>query len=219
MDKNVDLTKILMALKKQWKILIILPVIFIILSLLISFMLPAKYEASTQVLINQKKSDKDFMAQEVQSNIQLVNTYKEIIQSPRILDTVVDKNKKYTYDEFKEMLNVTNEKDSQIININVTANSKKEAEKNANLVANTVEKQMPKIMEINNVSILSQANSTAEKVFPKPLFNALTGFILGLMLAISVILLKVLLDQHIRTEADVEDELGLPILGSIQKIN
>ena len=33
------------------------------------------------------------MAQEVQSNIQLVNTYSEILKSPRILDEVAKKNK------------------------------------------------------------------------------------------------------------------------------
>lgn len=31
------------------------------------------------------------MAQEVQSNIQLVNTYSEIVKSPRILDEVAKK--------------------------------------------------------------------------------------------------------------------------------
>ena len=47
-----------------------------------------KYEASTQILVSQKEKESKMMAQEVQSNIQLVNTYAEIIKSPRILDDV-----------------------------------------------------------------------------------------------------------------------------------
>ena len=36
------------------------------------------------------------MAQEVQSNIQLVNTYSEILKSPRIIEDVAKKNSKYS---------------------------------------------------------------------------------------------------------------------------
>ena len=52
-----------------------------------------EYEANTQVLVNQKEKNSELMAQEVQSNIQLVNTYSEILKSPRILDEVAKKNK------------------------------------------------------------------------------------------------------------------------------
>lgn len=95
MEKTLDLTKIMNALKKQWKLLVIISLLFVAISLAISFFLMTpKYQASTQVLVNQKKTNKDFMAQEVQSNIQLVNTYKEIIQSPRIREAVAKKKKK-----------------------------------------------------------------------------------------------------------------------------
>ncbi len=219
MEKTLDLTKIMNALKKQWKLLVIIPLLFVAISLAISFFLMTpKYQASTQVLVNQKKTNKDFMAQEVQSNIQLVNTYNEIIQSPRIREAVAKKSKEYSSNEINSMLDVTNEADSQIININVTSKSKKDSEKIANLVAKTVEKQMPKIMDVNNVSILSTADDTAKKVSPKPISNTLIALILGLLVALVIIVIRVLLDQHIRTEADVEEELELPVLGSIQKI-
>lgn len=66
MEKTLDLTKIMNALKKQWKLLVIIPLLFVAISLAISFFLMTpKYQASTQVLVNQKKTNKDFMAQEV----------------------------------------------------------------------------------------------------------------------------------------------------------
>ena len=47
------------------------------------------------MLVNEKEKDKDMMAQQVQSNIQLVNTYSEIIKSPRILDKVAKEHKNF----------------------------------------------------------------------------------------------------------------------------
>ena len=52
--------------------------------------------------------------QEVQSNIQLVNTYKEIVKSPRILDEVSkDLNDKYSPSKLSSMLTITNEENTQ----------------------------------------------------------------------------------------------------------
>ena len=50
--------------------------------------MPDKYTASTQILVNMKKSSSDLAFQNVQSSLQSVNTYTEIIKSPRILDKV-----------------------------------------------------------------------------------------------------------------------------------
>lgn len=94
MENTLDLTKIWEIIKKNWKLLIIIPLVFLILSALITFFLiKPKYEASTQVLVNEKEKDSKVAAQEVQGNIQLVNTYAEIIKSPRVLDEVAKKKK------------------------------------------------------------------------------------------------------------------------------
>lgn len=92
MENSLSLSKFLTALRKNLKLLILLPLIFILISALITmFLMKPKYEANTQVLVNQKEKNSELMAQEVQSNIQLVNTYSEIVKSPRILDEVAKK--------------------------------------------------------------------------------------------------------------------------------
>ena len=73
-------------------------------------------------------------------------------------------------------------------------------------------------MSVDNVSVLSKADGTAEKVSPRTMMNLLEGLILGLIVAISIITFKEIFDKRIRTEEDVEKELGIPVLGSIQKI-
>lgn len=55
------------------------------------FMTPI-YQSSTQILVNQKKQEgAAIQLGEIQSNIQLTNTYKVIIKSPVILDQVNEK--------------------------------------------------------------------------------------------------------------------------------
>ncbi|WP_342610532.1 YveK family protein [Staphylococcus hsinchuensis] len=219
MESTVDLTKILKMLKNNLKLLIILPLIFLLISAIISFFfIDNKYQATTQVLVNEKEKDPKMMAQEVQSNIQLVNTYSEIVKSPRIINKVSEKlDNKYTSKELESMLSVNNQAETQLLNINITSKDKKESEKIANAYANVFSKEVPKIMSVDNVSILSHADGTSKQVEPKTIINLALGIFIGLALALLIIGFKALFDKRIKNEEDVERLLDIPVLGSIQK--
>ena len=199
MESTLELTKIKEVLQKNLKILIILPLLFLIISAIVTFfVLSPKY----------------------QGNIQLVNTYKEIVKSPRILDEVSkDLNNKYSPSKLSSMLTITNQENTQLINIQVKSGHKQDSEKIANSFAKVTSKQIPKIMSVDNVSILSKADGTAVKVAPKTVVNLIGAFFLGLVVALIYIFFKVIFDKRIKDEEDVEKELGLPVLGSIQKFN
>ena len=218
-ENTIEFTRILQIIKKNLWLLILLPIIFLLLSVVLTFfVLKPQYQASTQVLVNQKKEAKNVGVQEVQGNIQLVNTYAEILKSPRILDKVSKDYNKYSSEELNKMVNVKTQANSQILNINVTDHNKKESEDIANKVANVFKDDMPHIMNVDNVSILSTANGTAEKVSPKTSLNLIIGLFVGLVLAIFIIALKEMLDKRIKSEEDVERELNVPVLGSIPKL-
>ena len=221
MEETIDLSKLFAILKKNIKYLIILPIAFLVLSIVITFIfMTPKYSASTQVLVNQKEMDSQMMAQEVQSNLQLVNTYTEIIKSPRILDKV-SKNLKgqYSSEEISGMLTVSNQAESQILNIAVENKNRETASKVANEIATVFSKDVSKIMNVDNVSILSKADNNGNKVSPKPLINAVVGIFLGIIVALIIIFLKEILDKRIKTEEDVEEILNLPVLGVIQRFD
>ncbi|SUM31559.1 putative capsular polysaccharide synthesis enzyme Cap5A [Staphylococcus gallinarum] len=130
MENTFDLSKITRIIKKNLKLLILLPLICLIVSAIITFFfMTPKYQATTQVLVNEKNKDQQMMAQEVQSNIELVNTYSEIIKSPRIIDKVSKSVKhQYSASEISSMLTVTNQDRSQILEIGVTSNSRRDSE-------------------------------------------------------------------------------------------
>ncbi|WP_210124715.1 MULTISPECIES: Wzz/FepE/Etk N-terminal domain-containing protein [unclassified Staphylococcus] len=218
MVETIDLSRLFTILKKNMKYLIILPIVFLALSMVITFVfMTPKYSSSTQVLVNQKETDNQMMAQQVQSNLQLVNTYSEIIKSPRILDKVSKNLKgKYSSNEISGMLTVSNQAESQILNIAVENESREAASKVANEIAKVFSKDVNKIMNVDNVSILSKADTEGNQISPQPLVNSVVGIFLGLIVALIIIFLKEMLDKRIKTEEDVTEILDLPVLGTIQ---
>lgn len=130
MESTLELTKIKEVLQKLENFNYFTAIILIISAIVTFFVLSPKYQANTQILVNQTKGDNpQFMAQEVQSNIQLVNTYKEIVKSPRILDEVSkDLNDKYSPSKLSSMLTITNQENTQLINIQVKSGHKEDSE-------------------------------------------------------------------------------------------
>ncbi|WP_257184004.1 Wzz/FepE/Etk N-terminal domain-containing protein [Staphylococcus hominis] len=217
MEEIIDFNKFFIIIKRNYKLIIIIPLILLTISMIITTFIQPKFEAKTQVLVNQETHNENLQAQQVQSNLQLVNTYSEIIKSPRILDEVSKKlDNKYSKDEIENMLTVSNQTDSQILTISIKSSDSKYSGILANEIAKVFSKEIDKIMKVDNVSILSEAQNKSPKVSPSYLLNGVIALITGLIFAFIAVFSKELLDKRIKNEEDVKSYLELPVLGSIQ---
>lgn len=222
MKNTSNILEIRKIIKKNIVLLITIPLFFLVISIVATqYFIENKYVAKTQILVYERQTQPlnfNNKVQEIQSNLQLVNTYSEIIKSPRILEKVAkDSNVMYGADTLAKMLTVTNQPDTQILNIAIQSKNAKEAEHIANNVAKIFQKEIPKIMDVNNVSILSNANNKAIQVSPKLLINTGIGFTSGAILAIIIVTIREITDKRIKNEADVKENLDIPVLGFIQK--
>lgn len=157
--------------------------------------------------MNEKEKDQQMMAQEVQNNIQLVNTYAEIVKVLELLMKYQKLHHKYSSNELTGMLKVSNQDETQLLNIAIDSNNDKDSEKIANTFAKVFSKEVPEIMSVDNVSILSSAKGTSEQVEPKTIMNLVLGLVLGMIVALLIITFKELFDKRIKNEEDVKKNL------------
>ncbi|MFC3523653.1 YveK family protein [Marinococcus halophilus] len=80
---------------------------------------------------------------------------------------------------------------------------------------------MPNIMSVDNVSVLApaKASETEEPVSPQPLFNIALALLIGAMIGIGFAFVREYLDRSIKEEEDIENGLGLSVLGTISFIS
>lgn len=107
MEETISLKEILDTLKKRISLIILITAIATAASGIVSyFFITPIYQASTQILVNQTKDDQAaFQYNEIQTNLQLINTYNVIIKSPRILELVIEElGLNETVDELNEKL-------------------------------------------------------------------------------------------------------------------
>ena len=91
MEETISLQELFETLKKRLVMIILITMTAGLLSGVYSyFFITPIYQASTQILINQEKNEQSFYSpSDIQTNLQLINTYNVIITSPAILDKVV----------------------------------------------------------------------------------------------------------------------------------
>ncbi|MGH1288376.1 YveK family protein [Bacillus toyonensis] len=223
MEETICLKDLFDILKKHVLIILSIAIGAAIVSSIINFYFVTPiYQSSTQILVNQKKQEGIIQPGEVQTNIQLTNTYKVIIKSPVILEQVKNKLKlEISVQELSKRINVANEKDSQVIIITIQDEDIKTASDIANTIAEVFKDEVSKIMNVDNVTILSKAeiNEGEEPVKPRPMLNIGIVFGIGLILALGLAFLLEYLDSTLKTEEDIEKELQLPVFGVVTHIS
>lgn len=224
MEETISLKELFQVLRKRLAMILAITFGAAIVSAIISFffMTPI-YQSATQILVNQKKQEgAAFQAGEVQTNIQLTNTYKVIIKSPVILDQVKEKlNLDMTAEELAEKIEVANEKDSQVISVTAQDKDPKVARDIANTTAEVFTDEVVKIMSVDNVTVLSKAEvgEAQSPIKPNPTLNIAIAFVVGLMASVGLAFLLEYLDNTVKKEEDIEALLGLPVLGVVARMD
>ncbi len=224
MEETISLKELFYILKKRLAMILVIAFGAAIVSAIISFffMTPI-YQSSTQILVNQKKQEGAMIqAGEIQTNIQLTNTYKVIIKSPVVLDQVNEKlNLNMTAQALTGKINVANEKDSQVISVTAEDKDPKLARDIANATADVFKGEVAKIMNVDNVTVLSKAEVAENQspIKPSPMLNVAIAFVVGLMASVGLAFLLEYLDNTVKKEEDVESLLGLPVLGIVARMD
>ncbi|MGJ7920795.1 YveK family protein [Neobacillus sp. LXY-4] len=223
MEDAISIKEIFQTLRKRLILIVVITITAVFVSGVISyFYLTPIYQASTQLLVNQSKDETTvYSPNEVQTNLQLINTYNVIIKSPAILELVIKElDLDMTSSQLNGKITVQSEKDSQVVNISVQDANPVVAVKMANKIAEVFKNEIVKIMNVNNVSILAKATIAEHPVpiKPNPPLNIAIALVIGLMLGVGVTFLLEYLDNTVKSEQDIEKRLDIPVLGVISTI-
>lgn len=224
MEKQTSLIEIWKLLKKRYLFVVSVFLLSVSVTVAVSmFLLTPIYEASTQMLINQKKLDKNQLnAQDIETNLQLINTYNVIIKSPVILAKVIEELElDIPLETLEKNISIKNQQNSQVINIQVENPSRKKAVAIANKTAEVFQEEISNIMSVDNVIILYPANEkrSMDPTKPNLLLNTALASILGLLLGVGITVLREYFNTTIKTEEDLSEFVDYPFLGLVSTMS
>ena len=167
-------------------------------------------------MVNQATDNKNLSAEALQAGTFLTKDYKEIITSNDVLSEVIkDEKLNMTEAELAKMISVDIPTDTRLILISVNAKTGQDAQTLANKVREVASEKIKKVTKVEDVTTLEEAKLPESPSSPNIKLNVLLGAVLGGFLAVIGVLVREILDDRVRRPEDVEDVLGMTLLGII----
>lgn len=210
---------VLYLLRKLWSrkffIIFIALVVGTIALLGSVFLIKPKYTSTTRIYVVSRTAD-SITNQDLQAGSYLVKDYQEVITSNEVLSSVINKEKlSLTPNELSSMISVTIPTDTRVISISVEDDNAQEATTIANTVREVAAEKIKAVTKVDDVTTLEAAEVPKEPSSPNIKRNTLIGVIAGGVLAVISIIILEVLDDRVRRPEDIEDVLGLPLLGIV----
>lgn len=165
-ETTIDLRDVVKTLKKRRRTVLGVFLAVVIITAVVSFIIPPTYEATATLRVKQPKSLgssllADLPMTGMNNTKQLMSTYAEIIKSRTVVQAVIDKTQSDkedipTYEDMLKRITTKPVKDTEILNVQVQAKSPEEAQYVTNALVETF---------MDRITYLSRAEQSVVREF------------------------------------------------------
>lgn len=235
MNIDANVQRIIFALMRRWKLLII----FAIIGGMIGYFYTARFTTLTYT------SNVEFLAYAVDSNqeindsnsstndsrisntskmnyaMKMLDTYIEVFGTNEFCNKVADDlnerlNTSYSSGTIKGSMKVESVENTAMFKVSITTADPELSYQ----IAHQLETTIPKVMKKTNNGLVGasvqdkalKAGSAGSLGYPK---KVAIGAVIGIIIAAAYVILRNLLDIRIKTEEELIDKYNIPVLGSI----
>ena len=212
---EINLGELFQLLKRNIKMIIISVLLCtVLLGIITVFVINKKYESTTRLFLKPDVTEGIADYSQINSNNLMVNNYVEMIKGNNIQGIAADK-LNMNIKDLNSCLSVSNETNTQIISITAKTTDPALSKDIVDAVVETFTKEAKEKLNVNNITVVDEAEIATDPVSPSLKLNLAVGALLGAFLSIGYLFIKFMLDTHIHNKEEVEKYLGIPCLGSV----
>ena len=213
---EIDVLSLVKTLWRRKFLIVVTAFVMAIVALGYStFIIKPNYTSTTRIYVVNRQTNQD-----LQAGTYLVKDYKEIILSQDVLAKVIDDLKLNVQPSaLAKKINVTVPTDTRIVSIAVSDGDAKEAARIANSLRQIAAEKIIAVTKVSDVTTLEEAEVPNSPSSPNIRRNTLIGFLAGGFLISVVILVVEVLDDRVKKPEDVEEALGITLLGVVPNMD
>ncbi|HFI0326838.1 TPA: YveK family protein [Streptococcus suis] len=180
-----------------------------------AFLVTPQYDATTRIYVVSQnvETGAGLTNQELQAGTYLVKDYKEIILSQDVLTKV--QTELGILDSITDKISVSIPVDTRIVSITVRDSDPNEAARIANSLRTAAAQKIIEVTKISDVTTLEEAVPAESPSTPRTNRNLALGFLAGGVLAVGLVLVFEVLDDRVKRPQDIEEVMGLTLLGVV----
>ncbi len=171
------------------------------------------YTAEASIYVLNRQSGDLISVNDLNSSAQLVNDYREIMMSEKVLQRVASSIGRTDLDGYE--IDIAAVRDTRVMEIRVTGKSAPAAAMIANEIARESARTAIDIMQVESVSLIDEAVVPDSPSGPSRGKNIAIATLMALAAGIGLASLKEFMDQTLHTADDIERELGVAVLALV----
>ncbi|MBF0009989.1 tyrosine protein kinase [Enterococcus casseliflavus] len=224
MEETISLKEIFDILRKHLTSILISMFVGLALAAIVTFfVLTPQYRSQAQLIVTLPQTETT-NANDVNTNLQMINTYKELVTGDLVINQVKDRiESEYGIDksvqELKDSVEVTQSQNSLMFSIMATDTSSVYAANIANTTALVFQENAKDVLNVDKISIISNAEASSSPVSPNNKLNLAIGLVLGILVGVGIAFLLELLDRTVKDNKYVTETLGFTILGTVPQMS
>ena len=224
MITNLKIQEIVISIVERWKLIAIVTMTVTLISAITTFFLiDPQYEASTKLFIGKDEKTskvKSYDNNEVIMYQKLLKTYSEIIKTEDLANLAIkDANVDIKEDEFLRNLTVVPIADTQILEIKLKNESRKDLSKLATSITKEFIDLSKELVPNGNIQILEDVQVSNNPISPNKKMNIIISILIGLIGGVGITVLLEAMDNTFKSKDTMERELELAVIGVIPNID
>ena len=217
---EIDLKEIFWILKKKLWLIILAAIIGMGITGSYSyFMIKPTYSSTSLIYIDSGSSSlsgKISSLADLQIGEALTADYSVIIKSRPVLEEVITNlGLNTTYKQLSNLISVSSPSDTRMLRITVTAGDPQTAARIVNELDEVCIWRIQELVSSVVPQIVEEGVEEPNKVSPSNTKNALLGGFAGAFIIIAIYVVKMIFNDTIKTDEDIEKYIGLPVLSEI----
>lgn len=215
----MTLLELLHLLRKHLKVVVLLPLVCAIAMAAASiFVMRNSYTAQTDmyVLASSQSDAGSALSSDLSASQMLTNDVARLLQSDRVMGDAARDLGLESLDDYS--ITVSSETTTRVITLSVTGADPRGAANVANALADNVSQVAQEVMSVESVNVIDEAPVPTAPSGPNRTLYVMVAFMAGLFLAVAIVVVLDMLDTRVRSAEQVEELLGLPVIGRIPEI-
>lgn len=219
----MELRDYLRIARRRWVLIVASVVVAVAVAALVTFQMTPQYASSARLFVSTSTSDSGEAYQGSLFSAQRVQSYADLATGEELARRVIEANDlQMEPGDLAEQIDTTVVPETVLLEVTVTDPSPQRARALAQSVAQELtvfvsELERPEGRDNAPIkaTIVDPASVPESPVSPQPVRNLGLAFVLGLLLGLGLAVLRELLDTTVKTQEDVVETAGAPVMGTI----
>ncbi|MFJ7830491.1 YveK family protein [Peribacillus sp. NPDC097284] len=204
--KEINIKQLFEIIGRRLWIVIIVVLLFTLAGYLKTLSTTPLYQSSTRIII--------------EANQDKMKTLQVIIKDSTVLQKVINEMElPMSPEALAGSINVNSVEDSEVVSISVTSSDPYMAANIANKTAEVFRNEAPNIINFKKIRNLSPAKVNLSPINGDDNGTIMKTGIIGFVIGIGLTFLFNSLDYTVRSEQEIEEIIGFPVIGRVSKMN